>query len=109
MEQKPPLLKTAKMTVKQPSGVMVPIMPHQQPPPSPPPPPVTTSYRFSPPHVIATPDATLQQQQHGDGTPEHSPILPFAFSPPFLRSATKQRKAAELSRIATAKMEGNSK
>ena len=112
VEPKSPLVKTAKMSAKQPSDVMVPIISHQQPPPFTPPSLMTTSYKFSPPHVIATHDATQQQkqqQQQGDGALEHSPIVPYVFSPPLLRSATKQKKAAELSRTATAKIEANSK
>ena len=99
VSQKPKahVVKTPK-AFQQASGVMVPMSSRQDVPSGSP--AVTEGYRFSPPSVIAAPGTPAHQT-----TPEipepTPPIRPFVFSPPLLRSATRERKSLELSRTAT--------
>lgn len=97
VSQKPraQVVKTPK-AFQQASGVMVPMSSRQD--VSSGSPAVTEGYRFSPPSVIAAPGTPAHQTT--PEVPEPTPIRPFVFSPPLLRSATRERKSLELSRTA---------
>ena len=57
----------------------------------------STSYHFSSPHTV-TPPPQPQTTPLQPIEPSSEPIQPFVFSPPLLRSASKQRKLKEFSR-----------
>lgn len=57
----------------------------------------STSYQFSSPHTV-TPPPKPQTNPLQPIEPSSEPIQPFVFSPPLLRSASRQRKEKEFSR-----------
>ena len=54
-----------------------------------------SNYQFSSPNTVAQPPQSKPLQPI---EPSSEPIQPFVFSPPLLRSASKQRKEKEFSR-----------